>query len=165
MGDATYQSNLYRDDDGNRLVASTGARIHVDGGVLQYNVREAAICASCGDLPYSGHVFVGNSSAAIVHYVLPTPDARYVGSVLAVHAIAFDDTINSSTHWYLESSSGISYAVGVSTATNAVIWDSTYEQAFTFYIQMASTDLYKVALPGTTGALRTGLLLGTTLTT
>ena len=165
MSDATYNNGVYKDLESDRLVVSTCGRLQIDGGVLQYNVREAAICASCGELPFSGHVFVGNSSAAIVHYVLPTPDARYVGSVLAVHAIAFDDTINSSTHWYLESSSGISYAVGVSTDTNAVIWDSTYEQAFTFYIQMASTDLYKVALPGTTGALRTGLLLGTTLTT
>jgi hypothetical protein len=164
MGDATYQGNLYRDNDGDRLVATTGGRIHIDGGVLQYNVREAAICASCGDLPFSGHVFVGNSSAAVVHYVLPTPDADKVGSVLAVHAIAFDGTINSSTHWYIESSS-VSYAVGVSTATNAVIWDSTFEEAFTFYIQLASTNLYKVALPGTTGELRTGLLLGTTLST
>jgi hypothetical protein len=165
MGDATYQNNLYRDDDGNRLVASTGARIHVDGGVLQYNVREAAICASCGDLPYSGHVFVGNSSAAIVHYILPTPDADKVGSVLAVHAIAFDDTINSSTHWYVETSSGNSYGLGMSTGNCSLVFDSTYEQAFTFYVQMASTNLYKVALPGTTGALATGLTIGTTVTT
>jgi hypothetical protein len=165
MGDATYQNNLYRDNDGNRLVASTGARIHVDGGVLQYNVREAAIYSSCGDLPYSGVAFLGNSSAAIVHYVLPTPDADKVGSVLTLHFMGFDDTVSNSSHFYVETSSGISYAVGITTATNAIIFDSTYEYPFTINLQMASTNLYKAMMPGTTGALATGLLLGTTLTT
>jgi hypothetical protein len=165
MSDATYNSGVYKDLESDRLVVSTCGRLQIDGGVLQYNVREAAICASCGDLPFSGHVFVGNSSAAIVHYVLPTPDARYVGSVLAVHAIAFDGTINSSTHWYVETSSGNSYGLGMSTGNCSLVFDSTYEQAFTFYVQMASTNLYKVALPGTTGALATELTIGTTVTT
>ena len=172
MGNETYGPLTYRDNEGNRQVVTTGGKLQIDGGILEINtgaltmpVREAYICGSCGDLPISGTAVLGNSSAAIIRYQLPVPESSYLGSELKLHAIAFDDTINSSTHWYVAGTSGNSWAVGVTTATNGVIWDSTYEQAFTIYVQAHSTNLWKVFLPGTTGALTAGLLLGTTLTT
>lgn len=164
MSDATYNSKVYKDDQSDRLVVSTGGRLYVDGGFIKGKVREARICSSSGDLPVSGTAVLGNSSAAIIRYQLPVPESCYVGCELTLHHIAFDDTINSSTHYYVATSSGNSYAVGTTTATNAVIWDSTFEYPFTIRLQAASTNLWKAFLPCASG-IGTGLVFGTTLTT
>lgn len=162
MGDATYGPKVYMDDQGDRQVVTTGGRINMDGGAFINKVREAAICGSCGTLPYTGTAIVGNSSAAIIWYQLPVPESCYVGSELTLNAIPFDDVINSSTHWRVVATSSLSYAVGLSTATACIVFDSTYEYGFQMKLQVASTNLWKALLPPSSLA---GILFSTTCTT
>ena len=167
MGDATYGPKVYKNDQGDRIVITTGGVLDMDGGIMVSPVREAALYGgSSGDLPAFGDVVVGNTSGAIVYYQLPVPESSVVGSVLNLHALPYDDTIGGTTHWYIAGTSGNSWCIGNnSTANSAVVWDSTYEQAFSFKLIAVSTSMWRACLPGTTGSLRTGLLLGSTLTT
>jgi hypothetical protein len=155
MPDNTYNTKIYKDYGGDRIV-------YANGGMEIFNIREAGACGSCGDLPPSGHVVLGNSSAAIICYYLPVPETSIVGSVLHVHAPRFDDVINMSTHWYVVAgSSGGNYTIGSSSAAISIVYDSTQEVPINFDIQCRSTNGYRTWLPPTTGALITGLVFST----